>query len=76
MNFCSGCEKILWVTDGYGTLSEDLPINIPVQPVYVLVPSAKANLKTLKYVANKTGGKLFELTQLDVSNPQNFNFRY
>jgi hypothetical protein len=49
------------------TLSADIPSKLPTgSPIFVLESSAKANIKTLKFIANKTGGQFFNLLELEV----------
>lgn len=65
LEFPSGCDKILWFTDGFSTLSEDVPTKLPNAPVLVFVDAPKVNAKTLKFVSNKTGGQYFNLLETE-----------
>ncbi len=59
------------VTDGLGTVGDDLPQEFPKFPVYVLACATTVNFQTLKYLAQKTGGQFFNIVRGDLAQVAN-----
>ena len=54
-------SKALLFTDGFSTLSNDIPRIIPSYPVYSFISSPVNNFKNLDFFSAKTGGQCFKL---------------
>jgi hypothetical protein len=57
-------EKAFLFTDGFSTLSNDLPLHTPSYPVFPIINTPVNNLKYLQFFSTKTGGFCLNLLQL------------
>jgi len=64
LNFPDGYTHYLLCTDGFSTLSPDLPACLPSAPVHVLIGAVKCNMRTMRVLAESTGGSCFQLHSL------------
>jgi hypothetical protein len=74
-------ENVLFFTDGFSTLSGDIPREIPPFPVFSIINTPVNNMKYLQFFSAKTGGQCFNLLQQSVDqvevqldNSQKFSF--
>eukprot|EP01119_Soliformovum_irregulare_P011528 TRINITY_DN2904_c0_g1_i4.p1 TRINITY_DN2904_c0_g1~~TRINITY_DN2904_c0_g1_i4.p1 ORF type:complete len:1168 (-),score=440.41 TRINITY_DN2904_c0_g1_i4:11-3514(-) len=61
LTFSGNYQKIFLFTDGFSTLSADIPKKVPSAPVYAFINSDVNNFKSLNQFSTSTGGSTFNL---------------